>query len=340
VLVHTGQHYDPSMSDSFLADLEMPVPDVHLGAGSGSHAEQTARVMERLEPVLKEQRPDLVVVVGDVNSTLAAALVSAKLNLAVAHVEAGLRSFDRTMPEEVNRVLTDQVSELLFTTSPEGERNLLREGVAEDQIHFVGNTMIDSLERSLARARESKVVELLGLDGVRFGLVTLHRPSNVDDPRTFRGILEALRDVAEDTPLVFPAHPRTTKMLTEHGLADLLRRGVEPKAGGLIGIEPLGYLDFLALQSRAALVITDSGGIQEETTILGVPCLTVRPNTERPITIELGTNRLVGTDPAVIRREARAALDGPTPPATRPPLWDGKAGERIAATVAGWLGER
>jgi UDP-N-acetylglucosamine 2-epimerase (non-hydrolysing) len=330
-LVHTGQHYDPAMSAAFFSDLGLREPDVHLEVGSASHAVQTARVMERLEPVVGEREPDLVVVVGDVNSTLAGALVCAKLGVAVAHVEAGLRSFDRTMPEEINRVLTDQVSDLLFTTSPEAETNLLREGVRADRIHFVGNPMIDSLERHLERARASDVTERLGLAGRPYGLVTLHRPSNVDDPDVLAGVLGALADVAREIPLIFPAHPRTVKMIERFGLSDLV---------GISMIEPVGYLDFLRLMADARLVLTDSGGIQEETTVLGVPCLTIRDNTERPITIEMGTNRLVGSDPERIRSEALAALKGPRPEAGRPPLWDGKAGERIADVVAGWGEDR
>ena len=328
-LVHTGQHYDPAMSATFFADLGLREPDVHLEVGSATHAVQTARVMERLEPVISERRPDLVVVVGDVNSTLAGALVCAKLGVPVAHVEAGLRSFDRTMPEEVNRVLTDQVSDLLFTTSPEAEGNLLREGVRAEGIHFVGNPMIDSLERHLEHARSSDVLERLGVDGGPYGLVTLHRPSNVDDADTLAGVLGALADVARELPLVFPAHPRTVKMIDRFGL----------DAGGVKLIEPLGYLEFLRLMADARLVLTDSGGIQEETTVLGVPCLTLRENTERPITIEMGTNRLVGSDPERIRGEALASVRGPRPVAARPPLWDGKAGERIADVVTAW-GER
>ncbi|MGH2785055.1 MAG: non-hydrolyzing UDP-N-acetylglucosamine 2-epimerase [Actinomycetota bacterium] len=328
-LVHTGQHYDPGMSDTFFEDLGLREPDVHLEVGSATHAVQTARVMERLEPVLEERRPDLVVVVGDVNSTLAGALVCAKIGIPVAHVEAGLRSFDRTMPEEINRVLTDQVSDLLFTTSPEAEPNLLAEG-ARGAIHFVGNPMIDSLERHLERARGSDVLQRLGLDG-SYGLVTLHRPSNVDDPEVLAGILGALADVARELPLVFPAHPRTVKMIERFGLG---------ASDGLRMIEPIGYIDFLRLTADARIVLTDSGGIQEETTVLGVPCLTIRENTERPITVEMGTNRLVGSDPVRIRTEALAAVRGARPSPSRPPLWDGKAGERIADVIVGWGEQR
>jgi UDP-N-acetylglucosamine 2-epimerase (non-hydrolysing) len=327
ILVHTGQHYDDAMSAAFFTDLGLPEPDVHLEVGSGSHAAQTARIMERIEPVLLEHRPDLTAVVGDVNSTIAAALVCAKLGLPVAHVEAGLRSFDRTMPEEVNRVLTDQVSDLLFITSPEAEDNLIAEGVARSKIHFVGNPMIDSLESHRERARSSTALHTLGVTPGGYGLVTLHRPSNVDDPQIFRGILDALLDVAGQVPLVFPAHPRTVKMIGEFGL------GSAVSGSGLTVVEPLGYLDFLHLMANARIVLTDSGGIQEETTILGVPCMTLRWNTERPITVELGTNRLVGTDPEAIRREARSVLAAPMPSGARPPLWDGKAGDRIADII-------
>ena len=337
VLVHTGQHYDPLMSAAFFDDLDLPEPDVHLEVGSGSHAEQTGRIMERIEPVLEGRRPDLTIVVGDVNSTLAASIVCAKLHLPVAHVEAGLRSFDRTMPEEINRVLTDQLSALLFTTSPEARENLRREGIPPERVRFVGNPMIDSLERHLERASASKVLELFGLERDGYALVTLHRPSNVDDPATLRGILEALRDVAARLPVVFPAHPRTVKVMRDHGLDELVDLSGAAAANGVVScVEPVGYVDFLRLQADARLVLTDSGGIQEETTILGVPCLTLRENTERPITIEMGTNRLVGSNPEVIRREALAALDGPRPPAARPPLWDGKAGERIADEIMAW----
>jgi len=327
ILVHTGQHYDEAMSDAFFTDLGLPQPDVHLEVGSGSHAAQTARIMERIEPVLIEHRPDLTAVVGDVNSTIASALVCAKLGLAIAHVEAGLRSFDRSMPEEINRVLTDQVSDLLFTTSPEAEDNLVAEGIAREKIHFVGNPMIDSLESHRERARSSNALTTFGVAPAAYGLVTLHRPSNVDDPETFRRILDALLDVSREIPLVFPAHPRTVKMIGEFDL------GVSVSGSSLAVVEPLGYLDFLHMMANARIVLTDSGGIQEETTILGVPCLTLRWNTERPITVSMGTNRLVGTDPDAIRREALAVLAAPPPPAARPPLWDGKAGDRIADVI-------
>ena len=336
ILIHTGQHYDKNMSAAFFDDLELPEPDVHLEVGSGSHAAQTARIMERIEPVLAAERPDLTLVAGDVNSTVAAALVCAKLLLPIGHVEAGLRSFDRTMPEEVNRVLTDQLSDILFTTSPEAEVNLVREGVSADRIHFVGNPMIDSLERHLGRARASEVLTRHGLSARGYALVTLHRPSNVDDPATLAGILGALREVAASVPVLFPAHPRTVKMLQTHGLDGLVSLAGPPKQGAITCIDPVGYVDFLRLMADARVVLTDSGGIQEETTILGVPCLTLRHNTERPITCEMGTNKLLGTDPAVIAREATAAIQAAAPEPKRPPLWDGHAGERIADVILKW----
>lgn len=340
ILVHTGQHYDANMSGTFFEDLGLPKPDVHLEVGSGSHAAQTARIMERIEPVLDELRPDLTLVVGDVNSTIAAALVCAKLLLPVAHVEAGLRSFDRAMPEEVNRVLTDQLSDLLFTTSPEAERNLTREGIDPERIHFVGNPMIDSLERELERARASQILAKLGLTEREYAIVTLHRPSNVDDPHTLRGILEALQDVAARIPVVFPAHPRTVKMMQTSGLQKFVTLDATTIAPGTIScIEPVRYIDFLRMIDGARIVLTDSGGIQEETTVLGIPCLTLRWNTERPITVEQGTNKLIGPDPDAMRAEARAVLDARMPGPKRPPLWDGKAGERIADIVVRWGGK-
>ena len=325
-LVHTGQHYDALLSDVFFRDLGLPAPDVDLGVGSGSHAAQTARLLVELEGAIDRVRPPLVITYGDVNSTLAAALVAAKLNLPSAHVEAGLRSFDRTMPEEVNRVVTDALADLLFTTSPEARTNLVREGVAEERIHFVGNPMIDTLLASRARFDSAAIRDRLGLPE-RYGVVTLHRPANVDDPATVTRLVASLAAAAALVPLVIPLHPRGRAALELAGLA---------RAPGVSLIDPLGYLDFLSLVSGAALVITDSGGIQEETTILGVPFLTVRPNTERPITISHGTNRLVTIE--AIADEARAALGGvPVPPAP-PPLWDGRAGERIGDVVALWLG--
>ena len=325
-LVHTGQHYDVKMSDVFFQDLGMPAPDVHLGAGGGSHAQMTAKVMLAIEPVLEREQPDTVVVAGDVNSTLAVALVARKLGFGVAHVEAGLRSRDWTMPEEVNRILTDRLATLLFTPSRDGDRNLLAEGIDPAAIHFVGNVMIDSLRAALPRARERGALLQRGLTPRGFALATLHRPSNVDEERALSRVLAALAAVAQRLPVLFPVHPRTqAKIAQSPPLQALLR-----EASGLRLCEPLGYLDFLALMDGARLVLTDSGGIQEETTALGVPCLTLRENTERPITVEVGTNRLVGGDPARIVPAALEVLDGPEKIGGLPELWDGHAAERIA----------
>jgi UDP-N-acetylglucosamine 2-epimerase (non-hydrolysing) len=320
VVVHTGQHYDANMSAVFLDQLGLPAPDVDLGVGSGTHAEQTARVMTRLEPVLLERDPDWVIVYGDVNSTVAAALVAAKLPIPVAHVEAGLRSFDRTMPEEVNRVLTDQLSDLLFTTGEDGDANLAHEGVAAARVRRVGNVMIDTLVR-FARLAEAMV---LPSHPKEYGLVTLHRPSNVDDPESLRRIMGSLARISARLPIVFPVHPRTRRILDR--LVDV------PEAPRLWLVEPLGYLEFLNLESKARVVITDSGGIQEETTFLGIPCLTLRPNTERPITVTLGTNKL--SSPDALESDVDAVLDGRARKGVVPPLWDGHAAERIAAVMA------
>lgn len=345
VLVHTGQHYGEEMSEVFLRELEMPVPDVNLGVGSGSHAVVTAEIMRRFEPVVLEQRPHLVLVVGDVNSTVACALVAVKLGVTVGHVEAGLRSGDRTMPEEINRIVTDAISDLLFTTESSAERNLLAEGRPQEAIHFVGNTMIDTLRRNLAKAERSGILRQLGLQGAAdprpapYAVLTLHRPSNVDDADILASILNALAQVGREVPIIFPVHPRTRKRLTEFGLDEYVARldaGERVGLTGIFGIQPLGYLDFLKLLASARLVLTDSGGIQEETTILGVRCVTLRENTERPITIEEGTNVLVGQDPHRIVQASRIALRaGPRRPA-RPPLWDGRAAERIVAALSAW----
>jgi UDP-N-acetylglucosamine 2-epimerase (non-hydrolysing) len=320
-LVHTGQHYDAAMSGVFFAELGLPAPDRHLGVGSGTHAQQTAAVMVAFEPLVGELRPDVVVVVGDVNSTVACALVAAKAGVLVAHVEAGLRSRDWGMPEEVNRVVTDRVSDHLLAPSEDAVGNLRAEGYREDQIRLVGNVMVDTLLANLDRAMESDVLARLGLSAGRYGLVTLHRPANVDDPAVLRGILAGLASLAAELPLVLPAHPRAR--------AALERLELPP---GLRLVPPAGYLDFIALQASARLVLTDSGGIQEETTVLGVPCLTLRDNTERPVTVEQGTNRLVGRDPARIAAAAREVLAAPPAP-RRPELWDGRAGERIAEVL-------
>jgi UDP-N-acetylglucosamine 2-epimerase (non-hydrolysing) len=329
LLVHTGQHYDENMSDLFFRQLQIPEPDVNLGVGSGSHARQTAEIMTRFEPLVQEHRPDWVVVVGDVNSTIACGLVAVKLGVKLAHVEAGLRSFDRGMPEEINRVLTDAISDLLLVSEPSGLENLRREGAADEKVHFVGNVMIDTLQFNRTKAEQSDVLERLGLAPAGYNVVTLHRPSNVDDPRIFGGILDALEEIGRDSPCVFPMHPRTLNNLDKLGL----KQRVEALAT-LRVIEPLGYLDFLKLMSSASVVLTDSGGIQEETTILGVWCLTLRENTERPVTLSQGTNELVGTDPERIvtayRRCRSAAGAKPAPPEK----WDGQAAERIAAVLA------
>ncbi len=326
VFVHTGQHYDAKMSDVFFGELGMPRPDVYLGVGSGSHAEQTARVLLAFELVLLEHRPKLVVVAGDVNATLSCALTASKLGIPVAHVESGLRSFDREMPEEINRLLTDHISDLLFVTEPQGRVNLLREGIAPEKIHMVGNTMIDSLDTHLPAALARRPWEAFGLEAGGYGLVTLHRPSNVDDEAGLREILGALETVGKRWPLLFPAHPRTAKRMADWGL--------QPE--GLRVVEPLGYLDFLGLMAKARLVLTDSGGIQEETTALGVPCITIRENTERPVTMDEGTNQLVGTKRENIEAAAWRA-ESAVPSGTRPALWDGKAAVRVVDILGDWI---
>jgi UDP-N-acetylglucosamine 2-epimerase (non-hydrolysing) len=315
-LVHTGQHYDANMSDVFFEQLAIPEPDVNLGVGSGSHARQTAEIMTRIEPVLLEHMPDKVIVYGDVNSTVAAALVSAKLQIEVVHVEAGLRSFDRTMPEEVNRIVTDRLADVLFTPSGDADSNLLAEGVEPGRIHNVGNVMIDSLARLLPAAA---AVPRNGLPD-SYALVTLHRPSNVDDDATLVKIIERLQTIGADLPVVFPVHPRTRQRLA----------AIHVDSSRLRLMDPLPYIEFVALEKSATVVITDSGGIQEETTWLGVPCLTMRDNTERPITVERGTNVLVGRSGDRLLRELDAILRGEAKKGTIPPLWDGHAGERIA----------
>jgi UDP-N-acetylglucosamine 2-epimerase (non-hydrolysing) len=325
LVVHTGQHYDAAMSDSFFLDLNLPQPDVHLGVGSASHAAQTAAVMERFEPVVLQEKPDWVLVVGDVNSTLACALVCVKLGVKVAHVEAGLRSRDRTMPEEINRLLTDQIADLLLTPSHDADTNLFAEGIPPERVRFVGNVMIDSLFQNLERARGSQVRTKLGVADTDYAVLTLHRPSNVDSETTFAPILSALEAITQTVPVIFPVHPRTRKTIAELGLSDRVAAIRKLRL-----IDPLGYLDFLNLYSGARLVLTDSGGIQEETTALGIPCLTLRENTERPITVELGTNVVVGTDTNRIVTAARAALNGSAKKtAHQLPFWDGHASERI-----------
>jgi UDP-N-acetylglucosamine 2-epimerase (non-hydrolysing) len=322
-VVHTGQHYDVEMSAVFFRDLGLPPPDRDLEVGSGSHAQQTAQIMMRLEPLVLELKPDVVLVYGDVNSTVAAALVAAKLLIPVGHVEAGLRSSDRTMPEELNRIVTDALSDWLFTPSADANENLAREGIPQSKIRFVGNVMIDTLIRFLPRAEPPS--EARGLE--RYALVTLHRPSNVDNAGMLTRIVAALAELATAIPVLFPVHPRTQRRMRDFGL------GVET-GDGLRLVRPLSYLEFLGLQKRAALVITDSGGIQEETTFMGVPCLTLRKNTERPVTVVLGTNVLLGEEPERIVPEARAILEGRRKPGRVPELWDGKAAERIARVLA------
>lgn len=322
-LVHTGQHYDENMSKIFFEDLELPEPDIYLGIGSGSHAEQTARVMVEFEKYVLDDRPDLIIVVGDVNSTVACSLVGSKLWIPVAHVEAGLRSFDLTMPEEINRMVTDILSRFCFTTSPEAKTNLMNEGVGEERIFFVGNIMIDSLLNYLDKADGSSILERLGLLEKQYMLVTLHRPSNVDDPDELRELFTMLSRLSERMPVVLPLHPRTKKMLESADppidLSESMRL-----------IDPIGYLEFVGIMKSAGIVVTDSGGIQEETTVLGIPCVTVRENTERPITIEVGTNILAGTDPARVEAAVNGLLDNGVGDHSLPPLWDGKTAGRIA----------
>ncbi len=323
-VVHTGQHYDANMSEVFFRELGIPRPDINLRAGSGSHPQQTAAIMVGFEPVVLKRAPDLVLVYGDVNSTVAATLVCAKLGVPVGHVEAGLRSFDRSMPEEINRIVTDSLADALFTPSEDGNENLMREGIPKGKIFFVGNVMIDSLLHLLLLALERypALAERFALR--EYGLVTLHRPSNVDNDETLFKILDALLEISVDLPLVFPVHPRTRQRLASAG-AQL--------DGRVTLAEPLGYLDFLALEQYAKLVITDSGGIQEETTCLGVPCLTVRENTERPVTLSMGTNVLVGRDMDRLKQQVACILRGEAKKGKLPPLWDGKAAERISQTI-------
>lgn len=330
ILVHTGQHYDKAMSESFFQDLGIPEPDVNLGVGSGSHAEQTAQVLVKIEQLLVERKPHAVLVVGDVNSTLAATLAAVKLHIPVAHVEAGLRSWDREMPEEINRVLTDSVSHWLFTTEAAAETNLLREGVPAEKIHFVGNVMIDTLLAHRERALALDTVERLGLSPQGYAVLTLHRPSNVDSPDQLRRLFEVLGRLHAELPVVFPVHPRTAKAI-EQSLG-----GTKPN---LKMTAPLGYLDFLRLLTDAQMVLTDSGGIQEETTALGVPCLTLRDSTERPVTVDEGTNTIVGTDPAAIEEAIKKLRHSTPTKGRRPALWDGKAASRIVDILESDLGD-
>lgn len=330
MLVHTGQHYDEKMSDLFFRQLEIPEPDINLGCGGGSHAQQTAAIMTAFEPVLLEHKPDAVLVVGDVTSTIACGLVAVKLGIKLIHVEAGLRSNDRTMPEEINRVLTDSISDLLFCTEKSGVENLLREGVVEDKIHLVGNVMIDTLLKNRAKAEATTILDDMGLEPHRYAVVTLHRPANVDDPKALAGLVDVLDTVQTDMPVIFPIHPRTNKHLSANGL-----KARVDAMSNLHLVEPIGYLEFLKLTANARIVLTDSGGIQEETTILKVPCLTLRENTERPVTCEIGSNRLVGTRPEAIIRVYNEVINNGSHEPQIPPLWDGSAAERVAKVILG-----
>jgi UDP-N-acetylglucosamine 2-epimerase (non-hydrolysing) len=335
-LIHTGQHYDERLSGLLFEQLELPQPDLYLGIGSGTHAHQTAKVMVAFEDYCFRERPDLVLLVGDVNSTLACSLTAAKLLIPVAHVEAGLRSRDRTMPEEINRIVTDALSDLLFTTCREADENLVREGIPREQIHFVGNVMIDSLKRFLPKARPPRVLQAMGDTG-GFGVVTLHRPSNVDEPEILDSLVRVFIELSHRLPLVFPCHPRTAARLTASGL---IEDGEVTEDGKRIGESPMGYLEFIYLLDQAGIVLTDSGGIQEEVTVLGTPCLTLRENTERPITIDQGTNILVGRDTETIRREFHRVLsNGPCEPHV-PEKWDGGSSSEIARILVEWLRSR
>ncbi len=327
LLVHTGQHYDPKLSTLFFDQLGMAKPDVYLGVGSGTHAEQTARIMVALEGQLMADRPDLIIVFGDVNSTLAASIVAAKLQIPIAHVEAGLRSFDAAMPEEINRIVTDRLSDYLFVTEPSGLKHLQLEGVPSERIFFTGNIMIDSLTSSLAACRQTTILKDLGLTEQGFAVMTLHRPSNVDNPERLREIWQMVKQLAQRIPFVFPCHPRTQKELTRLGLWDTV------DAHTLKVVEPLGYLEFLRLQSTCRFVLTDSGGVQEETTYLQVPCVTMRESTERPVTVDVGSNVLTGPDPAKVLPAVEEILQGRAKKGRIPDLWDGHTAGRIATIL-------
>lgn len=338
-LLHTGQHYDEAMNKQFFDDLGIPVPDINLEVGSGSHAVQTAEIMRRFEPVLDKEQPAAILVVGDVNSTIACALVASKKGVPVIHVEAGLRSFDRAMPEEINRVLTDQISDLLFTTERAAHANLAREGIADDRIHFVGNVMIDTLHHNLKRAIPAvqtlaETASELTLNDRGFAVLTLHRPSNVDDAATLTALLNTVRQISRHLPVVFPLHPRTRNQIERHGLQHLL------EGADIHVLPPQGYLQMLGLMRDARLVLTDSGGIQEETTALGVPCITLRDNTERPITVEEGTNTIVGQSPERIRAIFEEVMNSGGKAGRIPEFWDGRAAERIVAVLRDWLAAR
>lgn len=345
LFLHTGQHYDEEMSKSFFNDLGLPEPDIHLGVGSGTHAEQTGKIMIEFERVCFQEKPDLVIVVGDVNSTVACALVAAKLCIPIAHIEAGLRSFDRTMPEEINRVLTDQISDYLFTTCEDANQNLIKEGIPEDKIFFVGNAMIDTLLNHIEIAMNSIILEKLGLrknnNIKKYALVTLHRPSNVDNPKILKGILNALNELAKEIIIIFPAHPRTIKQIKKFKMIEMvnyeenfLSNKINKTNRNMLAVPSLSYLDFLCLMSNATIVFTDSGGIQEETTILGIPCLTLRNNTERPITVKEGTNTVVRSDPDKIINIGLGILKNGISRKKIPKYWDGKAAERIVKILA------
>ncbi len=327
ILIHTGQHYDRQLSELFFEQLEMPKPDIFLGIGSASHAEQTAKIMMCLEKSFMELKPDLVVVFGDVNSTMAAAIVAAKLCIKIAHVESGLRSFDQTMPEEINRIVTDRLSDYLFVTEVSGIRNLKNEGVTSDKIFFTGNIMIDSLINNLEKSNSSRILKDLSLEPQRYATLTLHRPSNVDDMDVLTGMFRVMTVMSEKMPVVFPCHPRTKKRIEEFGLSNKMSNG------NVRVIEPLGYLDFLKLQSSSRIVLTDSGGVQEETTYLKIPCVTMRENTERPITVDVGSNVLCGSNPDRIIDAATAILNGPEKKSEIPKFWDGQTSNRIVEVL-------
>ena len=329
LIIHTGQHYDEKMSKLFFDDLELPRPARYLKVGSATHAQQTAKIMVEFEKVVDEEKPDLVLVVGDVNSTAACSMVAAKMGVKIAHVEAGLRSFDRTMPEEINRMVTDTLSDYLFVTEQSGLDNLRKEGVPDEKVFFTGNVMIDSLVYFLDKAKNSNIIDQLNLNGNEYALVTLHRPSNVDVKENFEKLLNAFSEIENDLKIVFPIHPRSRKMLTNFGLDDRISA-----MQNLVLLDPIGYLDFMKLMHDAKLVLTDSGGIQEETTYLGIPCITLRENTERPVTIDVGTNVLVGSDTELVVSEAKKIISGQSKKGQVPDLWDGKAAERIVSIIA------
>lgn len=328
VLVHTGQHYDEKMSKLFFDDLELPKPDIYLNVGSASHAVQTAKIMIEFEKVILNEKPDLIIVVGDVNSTMACSIVASKLNVKIAHVEAGLRSFDRSMPEEINRLVTDSISDLLFVTEQSGLDNLKHEGIADSKVHFVGHVMIDSLIYFAEKAKKSRIKNTLTVNAKDYALITLHRPSNVDNKENFVKLLNAFEEIEKNIKIIFPIHPRSKKMIAEFGLKEHIG-----KMKNLILLDPLGYLDFMNLLHDSKFVLTDSGGIQEETTYLGIPCLTMRENTERPVTVDMGTNTIVGSNSEIIVSEAKKILSGQNKKGRIPPLWDGKAAERIVEVI-------